>query len=243
MIKNKKVLLTLLAGFAVVVSLPLMAAYEAHVINVTAHIENALRVHPVGPFDYGTVFPQEYFFGAGFGVGTSDSFSAPEQTRVQNIDYIIKQKPKPKPEFETSVGVYEARSWCHENMPSSMPEDPNDPYYQNCYPYLCPYISKIPQNEEPGDVGVPSFHDPEKIWATGTLHKQIIPTDPIPMDIDDFWILDLAVPCFDGMCAQDWPDFVKEHNPNANPDDYTPPESLESSTFGCDLWIEITDVY
>ena len=59
----------------------------------------------------------------------------------------------------------------------------------------------------------------------------------------DEWTIDLVVPCFEGMCGQDWPAFVASHNPDADPHDYEAPFELESSTFGCDLWVEVTDIY
>ena len=225
---TKKILLILGSLVLVIGGVAAVSAFEAHIINVTAHIENALRVHPVGPFEYGTVFPQEHFNGAAFTIGTSDSFSAPTQRRVQNIEYVIKQKPKPKPDYVENVGFDEASRWCRENTPVNA----NDSYYANCYPSLCPYISKNPQIQEPGDVGVPSFHNPLSQWAIGKLYKQLVPTDPKPMDIDDQWVLDLSVPCFEGQCAQDWthPGFEL-------------PAGLESQVFGCDLWVEVTNIY
>ena len=39
-------------------TVPMFAAFEAHVINVTAQIENALAVN-TEPINFGTVFPQE----------------------------------------------------------------------------------------------------------------------------------------------------------------------------------------
>ena len=235
--KNKKFLLTLLAGFVFVVSLPLMAAYEAHVINVTAHIENALRVSPK-QISFGTVFPQEYLEKPVF-VTASDSFCEIDQRRVLNIDYKIVQKPKPiweqtgvcvESAGKTFEDIDEARAYCHEH-----PEN-----LDCCYPTLCPYLSKNPRYEDPSpydDHGVPAFHDPSDpaSIATGTINKD--------HDLADEWIINLAVPCFEGMCAQDYDEFVHSYNPDADPDDYTPPAELEDSDFGCDLWIEVTDVY
>jgi len=52
-------------------------------------------------------------------------------------------------------------------------------------------------------------------------------------DLEDTWIIDLIVSCFQGMCAQDysWEEFGPP----------LPPE-LEGETFGCDLWIEVTGI-
>src|SRR3989344_2583728 len=57
----KKVLLGLGAAGITLAMIPLFAAFEAHVVNVTARIENALEV-PLSHIDFGTVFPQELLF-------------------------------------------------------------------------------------------------------------------------------------------------------------------------------------
>ena len=222
--KNKRFLFTLIAGFVFVVSLPLMAAYEAHVINVTAHIENALKVFPED-LVFGTVFPQEYHEKR-IWVTTSTSFCAIDQRRVLNIDYKIVQKPK----CINQAGEYAPVGYDTHECPVGYTEMPS----------LCPYLSKTPvyDNPEPyKDYGVPAFHDPDDpaSIATGTINKD--------HNLQDEWIIDLPVPCFDGMCAQDYDEFVHSYNPDADPDDYTPLAGLESSDFGCDLWIEVTRVY
>src|SRR3989344_1922047 len=68
------------------------SAFESHIINVTARIENALFVQE-DAIDFGTVFPQEYLEST-FRVALSDSFI--EEGRVDDISYVIKQKPKVK---------------------------------------------------------------------------------------------------------------------------------------------------
>ena len=94
---------------------------------------------------------------------------------------------------------------------------------------------------EPGnqsnDTAVPAFHDPfdPANFATGRIEK-------FGFDVGDTWVIDLAVPCFEGQCAQDWDDFVLNLNPAADPDEYKLPQSLESEVFGCDLWFEVTDI-
>jgi hypothetical protein len=55
----KKLIVGLLAIGTALAVIPLFAAFEAHVINVTAQIENALQV-TTEAIDFGTVFPQEY---------------------------------------------------------------------------------------------------------------------------------------------------------------------------------------
>jgi len=224
------------------VALPMFAAFEAHVVNVTAKIENALFVHPQS-IQYGTVFPQEHLDSAFF-LTFSQSFSETSQTRVGKVDYVIKQKPKPRESFLQQVGIEAARDYCHLNSPANV-GDPSDPYYAKCYPNLCSYLSKHPDNNPStgvnanNDVGVPAFHDPELQYANGTIVK--LPT--VGSDPGDTWTIDLAVPCFTGQCAQDWASFVHSLNPLADPNAYTLPPTLEHEVFGCDLWVEVTKIY
>src|SRR3989344_6142943 len=91
---NRKLVTGLTAVVIGVTLLPLVAAFEAHVINVTAQIENALFVHPES-LEFGTVFPQEHLE-TSFFVTFSQSFSASDQRRVGNVEYVLKQKPKPR---------------------------------------------------------------------------------------------------------------------------------------------------
>src|SRR3989344_300332 len=135
----KKIAIGLVSLAIVLVMIPLFAAFEAHVINVTATIENALYVHPED-LTFGTVFPQEYFESSFF-VTFSASFSAGDQRHASTTEYVIKQKPKPRPEYISQVGLDNARAWCHANSPADE-NDPNDPYYGDCFPNLCPYLSK-----------------------------------------------------------------------------------------------------
>ena len=80
-----------LAVVVVIAAAAGFAAFEAHVINVTAHIENALAVDTYG-IDFGTVFPQEYVERQ-FEVGLSASFLA--EPRAKDVRYKIVQKDKP----------------------------------------------------------------------------------------------------------------------------------------------------
>jgi len=237
----KKIIPGLVGLMAAVVVLPLFSAFEAHVVNVTATIENALYVHPASRV-FGTVFPQEYLEQGVF-VTFSQSFSDEDQTRVGNVDYKIVQKPKPLESFEQQVGVDEARKWCHDNYPQSpfdQDDDDWEDYLNNCYPSLCPFLSKTPDNHPgPGnDIGVLPFHDP---FATSSIAYGTI--DKFSVDVGDTWTVDLAVPCFEEHCAQDWASFVDSLNPFADPNEYKLPIELEHEVFGCDLWIEVTKIY
>lgn len=222
----KKILIGLSVLVLVVVSVPMFAAFEAHVINVTAHIENALKVLPLtGKLEFGTVFPQEYRT-LSMLITTSSSFCQSTQRRVLNIDYKIVQKPK----CVNEAGQFVPVNYWDEECPVG--------YKQ--MPILCDYLSKTPKKVDPApytDHGVLAFHnsnDPANI-ATGTINKD--------HDLQDDWVIDLPVPCFEGQCAQDWDEFVHQHNPQANPNDYILPAELEGKDFGCDLWVEVTRIY
>ena len=69
----RKILLGVATLGAVLAVVPMFAAFEAHVVNVTAKIENALYVHPQS-IQYGTVFPQEHLL-SDFQITFSQSFS------------------------------------------------------------------------------------------------------------------------------------------------------------------------
>jgi hypothetical protein len=141
---NKKVLMGLGAVLAVAAGIVAMSAFEAHVINVTAHIENALDVHP-DEIAFGTVFPQEYVERQ-FTVEMSQSFQG--ATRVDDIEYVIKQKPK------CECDLWEGEGTPIENCPEGQyaPVD----YATHLCPEgytemesLCPFLSKV--DADPGD--------------------------------------------------------------------------------------------
>ncbi|MBD3282302.1 MAG: hypothetical protein GF387_01715, partial [Candidatus Portnoybacteria bacterium] len=113
---KKKILLASLAVVAILGGVAAMSAYEAHVVNVTAKIENALSVTP-DEIMFGTVFPQEAI-DKNVKIVLSDSFI--EEERVDDVSYYIRQKPKPRPESYTGdEPMFEsermAQEWCYEN--------------------------------------------------------------------------------------------------------------------------------
>jgi hypothetical protein len=99
----KKVMLVLGALVIMVCGVAMVSAYEAHVVNVTAKVENALNV-TTDPLDYGTVFPEEWLTKK-FKVQHSISFCEFEQggrrlagTAVDAIDYevwVVRKKVRP----------------------------------------------------------------------------------------------------------------------------------------------------
>jgi hypothetical protein len=221
---KKKILISLGAVLAVVAGIAVMSAYEAHVVNVIAHIENALSVSPK-EIDFGTVFPQEYVEDS-FTVSLSSSFLGEE--RVDDVEYVIRQKPKPiwgqTEDCAESIqhwfeDVDEAREYCHD-----YPENTDC-----CYLSLCPFLSKLPQ-EGDGDTGEDSYYDSETktcpprepLTASGILSKKA-------QDIFDVWNVDLKVPPVAGFVGQDWPQGC-------------PVVDEDSQDYGCDLWIEVTNI-
>ena len=236
----KKILLSLGAVTAVLVGASMFAAFEAHVVNVTARIENALRV-PLKSIDFGTVFPQEQL-DRPLDVHLSQSFI--DEDRVDDVDYIIRQKPKcwNGDEQEPVFGVV-----------TENPASPNEFVCANdgftMLPLLCPYLSKHEISDdglvtENDSAGIPAFHGVINGWTMATtLATQVRGhLAKLQQDYDDLWNIDLKVPCFGGHCAQDWVDYVFGINPDANAANYVQPIENEHKLFGCDLWLEVTGI-
>jgi len=240
----KKILISLSAVAVAVASIPLFAAFEAHVINVTAKIENALTVDTT-PIQYGTVFPQEKLDKFVI-VALSQSFR--DEGRVDDIDYVIRQKPKcghvvpgtnpvEYSDFKPTVGEDASGNFlCPEG------------YAQ--LPLLCPYLSKHEVTtdgivQENDSKGINAFHGDVDHWGLDTTIATQVKGHlaKSQQDFDDRWDIDLKAPCFAGQCAQDWADFVHAANPDAtNTDKYIQPKSREHQIFGCDLWLEVFGV-
>jgi uncharacterized protein YegL len=196
--------------------------------------------------DFGAVFPQEKL-NQEFGVFLSDSFLS--EDRVDDVDYVVRQKPK--------------CSLVATGTPSSLPpfitvtEDSagnfvcSDEVNYDIMPLLCPYLSKHElttdgSSGENDGASLPAFHGlPGPWYASTTLAMQVIGHLAKAVgDVDDRWNIDLKVPCFEGHCAQDWPNFVKTEsgNPQINPNDYVQPLANEHKKFGCDLWVEVGSI-
>lgn len=236
--------------FSLILSLggaAMFAAFEAHIVNVTAKIENALAFNVEGPnvrdgaIDFGTVFPQEYFNLDRVNVSLSSSFL--QQNRITLVDYKIEQKPKCV-DSSGHIMPVTVVGYTTENKPIiACPAD------HNMMPLLCPYISKTEITQEEtneNDFSAPPFH---RVAIEQVANGFTVTNDPLArgqlikeVDNQDSWLIDLAVPCFGGKCSEDWPSFVQSHNPNANPSDFELDPSLESKQFGCDLWFEVTGI-
>ncbi len=267
---KKQIALGLGALALAATTLPLFAAFEAHVINVTAKIENALNV-PLQYLDFGTVFPQEKLEKP-VTITLSESFVA--EGRVDDVEYFIRQKPKcaittagGTAYDQTIIDGKHAYTGTGHVILGDNPAttDVTETSWVDCgvsprtlvagetwgmLPNLCPYLSKHSEKLANGtyeDGSLPSFHTPW-MMSTSTGTSTVIWTDvqgrlaKSNQDTSDTWMIDLAVPCFGGYCAQDWASFVHSVNPVANPDDFTQPIANEHKIFGCDLWVEVSGV-
>lgn len=247
---KKKIILASFAALSAVVALPLLSAFEAHIINVTARIENALAVNTI-PIDFGTVFPQEQL-DRRFDVRLSGSFM--QEDRVDDVEYIIRQKPKcgwtinngQELVGETQSGHVDDNG----NFSCPRPTVDTPPVSGAQYgqlPLLCRYLSKhkIRDNETTAenDGSLPAFHEIGSMatdkWVWNDVHGRLAKSEN---DFFDIWNLDLKVPCFGGHCAQDWAKFVTDINPQADPNKFIQPQELEHKIFGCDVWVEVTGV-
>ncbi|TAN57637.1 hypothetical protein EPN15_03350 [Patescibacteria group bacterium] len=156
----KKIFLGLGVFALALAFIPMFAAFEAHVINVTATIENALKVSP-NPVEFGTVFPNETVY-RDMTVALSESFS--REDRVDDVEYKIVQKPKPKPQTQgtTDYCILEkaelyACITAQQNPPNNKSlQDAIMACYGNydttqCYPSMCQFLSKQPDRPQCSD--------------------------------------------------------------------------------------------
>jgi len=220
------------------------SAFEAHVVNVTATIENALTV-PVeqNGLTFGEMFPEEVGH-VTLPISLSDSFMSTE--RVDDVEYIIRQKPKcgiPVPSVASGTPVSYSGF-------TQVTEDGNTfvcPAGSVQLPLLCPYLSKNELNPAgaPTGNGIAAFHGLPGPWTetttentqvAGVLSKELGKTSTN-------WDIDLHTPCFKGQCSQDWASFVTKTNASVtDPTLYEADPANEHAVFGCDLWIEVTNI-
>src|SRR3989344_3501591 len=180
---TKKIGLGLVALVAVTVGVVGLSAFEAHVINVTAQIENALQVG-VNAIEFGTVFPQEHLEQP-LRVALSGSFLS--EDRVDDVEYIIRQKPKcgitssngtvldhastqtghviPTVDDPNTTGVDESEDGTAYTIDCGRPNRPTvEGETYGVLPSLCEYISKEGDDEDgtsvENDGSTPSFHQP-----------------------------------------------------------------------------------
>ena len=218
------------------------SAFEAHVVNVTATIENALNV-PVeqNGLTFGEMFPEEVSHQT-LPISLSESFMSTD--RVDDVEYMIRQKPKCGIAVpDTDPVQYSGFTQVTENSDGTFV----CPAGSVQLPLLCPYLSKteLDSTGAPTDNGIPSFHGLPGPWTeqtteatqvVGLLSKQSGATSTN-------WDIDLHTPCFKGECSQDWASFVQTTNPAVtDPTVYEADPANEHQMFGCDLWVEVTGI-
>ncbi len=218
---KKKILLGFGALALAVVTAPMFAAFEAHVINVTATIENALSVDTT-PISFGTVFPEEYLV-KDVNVALSQSFVS---STAWGVDYVIRQKPKCADSLTNPTRYGRVK---HDGYGDYYCEDTE----YKMLPLLCPFLSKHDgDKDQDNDGDLAAFHGPLSGWTASTSQEYQVLGFLTKTDYTDNWDIDLHVPCFKGSCAQD----------NVIPVEYQIPAELEHDLFGCDLWIEVINV-
>ncbi|MDR3643411.1 MAG: hypothetical protein P4L74_07375 [Candidatus Doudnabacteria bacterium] len=209
------------------------SAFEAHVVNVTASINNALTVpQEASGISFGAIFPEEV---AHQPLNVSLSTSFLNESRVDDVSYMIRQKPKCVSDTDPSVHPQVTEQGVTFVCPAGSHQ----------MPLLCPYLSKhlvtgncnpdLPVGTEGSCTGIDAFHG----TASSTLWTETV-TEATQVNghlvkggnTTDNWDIDLHAPCFKGMCAQD----------NVIPADFQPDPSLEGQTFGCDLWVEVNGI-
>ncbi|MEK7281389.1 MAG: hypothetical protein AAB037_03440, partial [Chloroflexota bacterium] len=110
----RKALLILTALAMVVSGVAAVSAFEAHIVNVKGHVENAMAVDAThinfgqyGQFGQfvGSVFPEEWLV-KHFTVGISTSFCNPNQLRHKKVFYqvLVDRKPNPAGGFFPWLG-------------------------------------------------------------------------------------------------------------------------------------------
>ena len=166
------------------------------------NIDSTISVSP-DYLRFGKVFPEEVLY-KNLDVGLSASCRA--DRKIESVEYKIIQVAKAK--------ISSDAAYC-ETHPTDL---------TRCYPSLCPYLSKEPDNKPVNDTGVPAFHDPllPSSVAVGLLTRT---NDP-----QDKWTIDLHVPCFRGECAQD----------NVIPRDYELDPNLHGREFNCNFKIVVS---
>ena len=240
-----KKIIAVVAMFSVVtLSAAMFAAFEAHVVNVTAHIQNALAVDTEA-IEFGTVFPQEYLE-KDFEIGLSKSFMTAyaEEGRVQFVDYKIVSKPKcwnddPKNPLYAPVDFATHECPTIDSVQYVVMED------------LCKFLSKMPEEEigyfNKPDVGVPSYYTSVNGYTSVSEDDECeVLNPPLVDDIitatgslaackgdeEDNWTIDLKVPPVRNYIGQDWPESCRNWVVETDGVDY-----------GCDLWVEVTGIY
>lgn len=173
-----------------------------------------------------------------------DGVVATSQEFLGAVDYIVRQKPKcwNGNELEPVFGVVtedeQGNFVCVDEGFTQLP-------------LLCPYLSKheitTDGPQENDSVGINAFHGLPLPWTLATTVATEVSgsLEKDSPDTQDTWNIDLRVPCFADECAQDWPDFVRTEsgNPEIDTELYKANPLDRGLLFGCDLWVEVTNIF
>jgi hypothetical protein len=226
----KKVIMVIAALVLVLSGVAAVSAYEAHIVNVKAHLENAMLVDRV-EIDYGTVFPEEWMVET-FTVGVSSSFCAIDQTRVNTIDYSVWVEWKP--ETNRPFAYWDGSDWVASTD------------FYNWIGYFTYVGIDVAPNPLAADLtlvgdppsGVPGTSAKVVIANPVALVKGVHPIATVSVGID--------VPVFEGFYNP-----LTDLPPKPSGEDtptYTIPAAMpgfdpSGMDFGLDLKIQITDIY
>jgi len=164
----KKALLILGALLMVVSGVAAVSAYEAHIIDIKAHVENAILVEQEK--DLGVVFPEE-LIEFDVAIGLSESFLLEGQDRVSDVKYVIFWEDKP-----IEDGYLD-------------PDD--DGYFEPLEPYLL--LSTTDTNDGVGGTAPAAPVSLTGYVAWGEMFKYLDGTG----DLCDAWHMTFDVPVFD----------------------------------------------
>ncbi len=175
----KKAVLIISALLLVISGVAAVSAFEGHLIDIKAHVENAIGVETY-EFDFGTVFPQEEVE-KDLMYGLSNSFMAENQTRVSSVRYELYWELKPAGDH-----------------------DPEPLYLDAYFQPLNPFIEVTFTNPDSGDSinataakTVPVVGQYVK-FGEGKLVKTIDPRVPAQDDCMDMLHFYFYVPVFEG---------------------------------------------
>ena len=224
----------------------MVSAYEAHVVNVKATVENALTV-PVVEYDFGTCFPEEWLTRE-FNFRRSESFCYPTQggrtlrgAEVDAIDYevwVVRKKvedpaPVPYPDPVENIGGENYYYWLGDALYINVFETaPVDPIY------------KFPDDADPLGHGADGMLMHVTTSAapilTGTITKSAYGA---PDDWYDTMVIGLDVPDFEGSWnpLTDVP--IKPSGRNTPTVVLTGARNVQGIVLGADIVIQVTDVY
>lgn len=183
----KKVIFIVAALMAVFSGVAAVSAYEGHLVDIKAHVENALGVE-TDEWDLGTVFPQE-IIESDLVFGLSESFLA--QEAVSDVTYKLCWELKPAPldgEGEPTI----CKPLTFEDAAGALTY-----YYQPLNPYLEILMSSDGDGIIAGaDTKAVPAEGQAICWGTGEM--LIIPgTDPLEGDFCDWVHLKFHVPVFE----------------------------------------------